>query len=118
MIMLLFWMFLLIMMISTMLMLLASTLSMKIFIDREKNSSFECGFDPKSNFRMPFSLHFYLIAIIFLIFDVEITLFFPLIVSLKTINLNMFMMVTSFLIIILLLGLYHEWKQGCLNWSF
>nr|ALO76636.1 NADH deshydrogenase subunit 3 [Melyridae sp. GENSP01] len=107
-----------ILIISSVVMMLASILSKKLVTDREKASAFECGFDPKSSFRMPFSLHFYLIAIIFLIFDVEITLFFPLIVSLKTSFLTHFSILMVFLIFILLLGLYHEWKQGALNWSF
>nr|QRM17303.1 NADH dehydrogenase subunit 3 [Cordylepherus sp. YY-2021] len=104
--------------ISMIMMILASLLSKKLFFDREKNSSFECGFDPKSNFRLPFSLHFYLIAIIFLIFDVEITLFFPLIYSMKISFMNNYIQLLMFLVIILLIGLYHEWNQGCLNWSF
>lgn len=97
---------------------MASILSKKIISDREKNSSFECGFDPKSNFRIPFSLHFFLIAIIFLIFDVEITLFFPLIFSIKLSHLYNFIILTIILITILLFGLYHEWRQGALDWTF
>nr|YP_009701200.1 NADH dehydrogenase subunit 3 [Idgia oculata]QEQ14406.1 NADH dehydrogenase subunit 3 [Idgia oculata] len=108
----------LIFLICMLVMLLASLISKKTFSDREKNSAFECGFDPKSNFRMPFSLHFFLIAIIFLIFDVEITLFFPLILSMKfSFFLNYYLMIL-FLISILLLGIYHEWNQGALNWMF
>lgn len=98
--------------------MLASILSKKIFLDREKNSSFECGFDPKSNFRIPFSLHFFLIAIIFLIFDVELTLFFPLILSIKISYIRNFNILITILIIILLIGLYHEWNQGALNWNY
>nr|AXS65203.1 NADH dehydrogenase subunit 3 [Cleridae sp. 3 KM-2017] len=103
--------------ISLIMMILASLLSKKTFQDREKNSPFECGFDPKSSARTPFSLHFFLIAMIFLIFDVEITLIFPLIITMKISKLINFFYLLSFLIFILLLGLYHEWNQGALDWT-
>nr|YP_010714879.1 NADH dehydrogenase subunit 3 [Cladiscus yunnanus]WDE20693.1 NADH dehydrogenase subunit 3 [Cladiscus yunnanus] len=103
--------------ITMILMLLATLLSKKTFLDREKNSPFECGFDPKSSARSPFSLHFFLIAMIFLIFDVEITLIFPLILIMKTSMLYNYTLISLFLILILLFGLYHEWNQGALNWT-
>nr|AXS65365.1 NADH dehydrogenase subunit 3 [Cleroidea sp. 2 KM-2017] len=103
--------------ITTIMMMIASILSKKTFSDREKNSPFECGFDPKSSARMPFSLHFFLIAIIFLIFDVEITLLFPLISSMKVTLILNYSYLSMFIIIILLGGTYHEWNQGALNWS-
>nr|ALO77677.1 NADH dehydrogenase subunit 3 [Eucnemidae sp. GENSP01] len=111
------WMSLLILIITIVLILLATLLAKKTFSDREKSSPFECGFDPKSSARIPFSLQFFLIAVIFLIFDVEITLIVPFILCMKTTN--MINMVTMFivLIMILLLGLYHEWKQGALIWA-
>nr|YP_010692554.1 NADH dehydrogenase subunit 3 [Argopistes sexvittatus]WBV77036.1 NADH dehydrogenase subunit 3 [Argopistes sexvittatus]WBV77049.1 NADH dehydrogenase subunit 3 [Argopistes sexvittatus] len=92
-------------------------ISKKTFYDREKSSPFECGFDPKSSARLPFSLHFFLIAIIFLIFDVEITLLMPLILTLKLSNILNYTIVTVTFILILILGLYHEWNQGALNWT-
>nr|YP_009000254.1 NADH dehydrogenase subunit 3 [Rapisma xizangense]AHA35660.1 NADH dehydrogenase subunit 3 [Rapisma xizangense] len=106
-----------IILISIILMILASILSKKSFSDREKNSPFECGFDPKCSARLPFSLHFFLIAIIFLIFDIEIALLFPIIIILNYSNLMMWIYVTSYFIMILLLGLYHEWNQGALEWT-
>nr|WNV61900.1 NADH dehydrogenase subunit 3 [Urodexia penicillum] len=106
-----------ILLISTIMMLISSILSKKSLIDREKSSPFECGFDPKSYSRLPFSLRFFLIAIIFLIFDVEIALIFPIILIMKFSNLFMWMMTSIIFILILLLGLYHEWNQGMLNWS-
>nr|QNP09902.1 NADH dehydrogenase subunit 3 [Ochthebius sp. IBE<ESP> RA617] len=102
--------------ISMIIMVLASILSKKTFMDREKTSPFECGFDPKSSARLPFSIQFFLIAVIFLIFDVEITLLIPLILTLKITNMIMYMTISFFFIFILLAGLYHEWNQGALNW--
>nr|AND96458.1 NADH deshydrogenase subunit 3 [Onthophagus obscurior] len=96
---------------------LSSIVSKKTFFDREKSSPFECGFDPKSSSRMPFSLHFFLIAVIFLIFDVEITLLIPIIMILKISNMMNFNIIIFFFIFILLFGLYYEWNQGALNWT-
>lgn len=97
--------------------LLASLLSKKTNFDIEKNSPFECGFDPKTSSRIPFSLHFFLIAIIFLIFDIEIALLLPLILLIKISNLINFITTFIFFILILLIGLYYEWNQGSLKWS-
>nr|ARH55032.1 NADH dehydrogenase subunit 3 [Haliplus sibiricus] len=106
-----------IILISIIMMMMASIISKKSFMDREKNSPFECGFDPKNSARMPFSLHFFLIAVIFLIFDVEIALLMPMIIIMKFSNLMSWMIVSFFFIWILLIGLFHEWNQGALNWS-
>nr|AML25912.1 NADH dehydrogenase subunit 3 [Staphylinidae sp. BMNH 1274216] len=102
--------------ISMIVMSISSILSKKTFMDREKSSPFECGFDPKSSPRMPFSLQFFLIAMIFLIFDVEITLLIPLILTMKMVNLTNYLIISFFFILILLIGLFHEWNQGALNW--
>nr|QNP10064.1 NADH dehydrogenase subunit 3 [Ochthebius peisonis] len=110
------YMSMVIFLISSIMMILASILSKKTFMDREKASPFECGFDPKSSARLPFSIQFFLIAVIFLIFDVEITLLIPLILTLKITNMIMYLSISTFFIFILLMGLYHEWKQGALNW--
>nr|QTZ18974.1 NADH dehydrogenase subunit 3 [Epicypta sp. WQY003] len=108
---------LVILLISIVMMSLASILSKKSFMDREKCSPFECGFDPKQSSRIPFSLQFFLITIIFLIFDVEIVLLMPLIIIMKFSNLMIWSFSSFFFIIILLIGLYHEWAQGALEWS-
>nr|AND95980.1 NADH deshydrogenase subunit 3 [Onthophagus cf. tragus] len=112
-----FYLSTLIFIICNILMILSSIISKKSFIDREKSSPFECGFDPKSSSRMPFSLHFFLIAVIFLIFDVEITLLIPIIMMLKISNIYNLSLIITFFIIILLFGLYYEWSQGALNWT-
>nr|QWX90404.1 NADH deshydrogenase subunit 3 [Bradysia impatiens] len=103
--------------ITNIMMILALMLSKKSFYDREKNSPFECGFDPKSSSRLPFSLRFFLITIIFLIFDVEITLIFPMIPMMFKAELLNWFFTSTFFIMILLLGLFHEWKQGALEWT-
>lgn len=94
--------------ISAFVIILASLLSKKTTFDSEKNSPFECGFDPKTSSRMPFSLHFFLIAIIFLIFDIEIALLLPLIILIKISNLINLISTFVFFILILLVGLYYE----------
>nr|YP_009433959.1 NADH dehydrogenase subunit 3 [Prosopocoilus confucius]ANY60162.1 NADH dehydrogenase subunit 3 [Prosopocoilus confucius] len=104
--------------ISTLMISISSILSKKSFSDREKSSPFECGFDPKSSSRLPFSLQFFLIAVIFLIFDVEIALLIPLISIMKISKIIMFISISSFFIVILLAGLFHEWNQGALEWAF
>nr|YP_007890458.1 NADH dehydrogenase subunit 3 [Hebomoia glaucippe]AGG84354.1 NADH dehydrogenase subunit 3 [Hebomoia glaucippe] len=104
--------------ISNLLMIISSLLSKKSNLDREKCSPFECGFDPKNLPRIPFSLHFFLITVIFLIFDVEIALIFPIIPTFSLTNKIIWFKMTSFFIIILLIGLYHEWNQKMLNWTY
>ena len=87
------------------------------FLDREKISPFECGFTPRQLARLPFSLRFFLVAIVFLIFDVELVLIFPLVISLGSnvgfISLN----VVVVFIIALIAGLYYELNQGRLSWA-
>nr|ARX95721.1 NADH dehydrogenase subunit 3 [Armigeres subalbatus] len=113
----LFTMSMIIFIITIIVMLLASILSKKTIMDREKASPFECGFDPMNYSRLPFSLRFFLIAIIFLIFDVEIALILPMILIIKTSNLLNWSITSLFFIFILLIGLYHEWNQGALEWN-
>lgn len=91
--------------------------SKKTFSDREKNRPFECGFDPKNSARIPFSLQFFLIAVIFVIFDVELTLLLPIVTTMKICNFYNYTVTTRIFLIILLVGLYHEWNEGALNWA-
>nr|UEK25852.1 NADH dehydrogenase subunit 3 [Pachygrapsus fakaravensis] len=103
--------------IASIVMILATLLAKKTINDREKNSPYECGFDPKGSARLPFSLRFFLIAVIFLIFDVEITLLLPIASTLNITNVFSWITTTLIFLIILLFGLYYEWYQGALNWS-
>nr|YP_009720752.1 NADH dehydrogenase subunit 3 [Athalia icar]QGL07070.1 NADH dehydrogenase subunit 3 [Athalia icar] len=102
--------------ISIIIMILSSILSKKSISDKEKISPFECGFDPKNMYRNTFSIQFFLIAIIFLIFDVEITLLLPLILTLKASNLKIWFILVNYFILILIMGLLYEWKFGALDW--
>ena len=110
-------MVLIIFLISALVIVIASVLSKKTLSDREKNSPFECGFDPKGTARLPFSLRFFLIAVIFLIFDVEITLLLPLASIINISNIKSWSITGLLFLAILLVGLYHEWNQGALNWA-
>lgn len=93
-------------------------LSKKSFNDREKLSPFECGFDQKSSSRRPFSLRFFLITIIFLIFDVEIALILPAIINFNFLNSSTWILLNILFILVLIIGLLHEWNQGALEWSY
>nr|YP_009351800.1 NADH dehydrogenase subunit 3 [Ephelotermes taylori]AQP30680.1 NADH dehydrogenase subunit 3 [Ephelotermes taylori] len=103
--------------LSSIIMMLATLISKKINEDREKSSPFECGFDPKNSARLPFSSRFFLIAVIFMIFDVEIALLLPMPITMLTSNIKSWLMISSLFLLILIIGLYHEWNQGSLEWS-
>nr|UQJ75267.1 NADH dehydrogenase subunit 3 [Pterotermes occidentis]URX54389.1 NADH dehydrogenase subunit 3 [Pterotermes occidentis] len=104
--------------LTTIIMIFTSMISKKNIEDREKSSPFECGFDPKSSARLPFSLRFFLIAVIFLIFDVEIALLLPMTIVMTTSNTKSWMMISTTFLLILIIGLYHEWNQGSLEWAY
>nr|WNL54062.1 NADH dehydrogenase subunit 3 [Microcerotermes sp. 2 MLW-2023a]WNL54075.1 NADH dehydrogenase subunit 3 [Microcerotermes sp. 2 MLW-2023a]WNL54101.1 NADH dehydrogenase subunit 3 [Microcerotermes sp. 2 MLW-2023a]WNL54114.1 NADH dehydrogenase subunit 3 [Microcerotermes sp. 2 MLW-2023a]WNL54296.1 NADH dehydrogenase subunit 3 [Microcerotermes sp. 2 MLW-2023a] len=103
--------------LSTAIMVLTTMISKKINEDREKSSPFECGFDPSNSARLPFSSRFFLIAVIFMIFDVEIALLLPMPITMMTSNIKSWMIISSVFLLILIIGLYHEWNQGSLEWS-
>nr|ASY98399.1 NADH dehydrogenase subunit 3 [Prohierodula picta]ASY98536.1 NADH dehydrogenase subunit 3 [Prohierodula sp. JZ-2017] len=111
------FMSIIIMMISLIVMVLTNLLSKKNIEDREKSSPFECGFDPISSSRLPFSLRFFLIAIIFLIFDVEIALILPMTIIPFSSNMMIWTITSMLFLMILTIGLYHEWNQGSLEWA-
>merc|ERR1712105_155283 len=87
---------------------LGQRLSIKIRADREKISPFECGFTPKINARMPFSIRFFLLALVFLIFDVELVLISPYLLVMVSGALILRSGVLISFIVILLLGVFHE----------
>nr|YP_010535291.1 NADH dehydrogenase subunit 3 [Megacopta horvathi]UYA97778.1 NADH dehydrogenase subunit 3 [Megacopta horvathi]UYA97791.1 NADH dehydrogenase subunit 3 [Megacopta horvathi] len=92
-------------------------ISAKSIMDREKMSPFECGFDPIKSARTPFSIQFFLLAVLFLIFDIEIALILPIIITMKWTMTGKWVLTIASFMMILLLGLYHEWKNGMLEWA-
>jgi len=84
--------------------------------DPEKLSAYECGFEPFNDSRMEFDVRFYLVAILFIIFDLEIAFLFPWAVSLSQIGLFGFISMMIFLFI-LTVGFIYEWKKGALDWE-
>ena len=84
--------------------------------DPEKLSAYECGFEPFEDSRMEFDVRFYLVAILFIIFDLEIAFLFPWAISLGKIGLLGFFSMMIFLFI-LTIGFIYEWKKGALDWE-
>ena len=84
--------------------------------DSEKLSAFECGFAPFEDARMKFDVRYYLIAILFILFDLEIAFLFPWAVVLQEIGLFGFVAMMIFLAI-LVVGFIYEWKKGALDWE-
>ncbi len=84
--------------------------------DPEKLSAYECGFEPFEDSRMEFDVRFYLVAILFIIFDLEIAFLFPWAISLGNIGLLGFCSMMIFLFI-LTVGFIYEWKKGALEWE-
>jgi NADH:ubiquinone oxidoreductase subunit 3 (subunit A) len=84
--------------------------------DSEKLSAYECGFDPYEDARNVFDVRFYLVAILFLIFDLEAAYFFPWCVSLSFLSLDGFWGMVDF-IVELLFGFIYAWRIGALDWE-
>ena len=80
--------------------------------DSEKLSPYECGFEAFEDTRMKFDVRYYLVAILFIIFDLEIAFLFPWAVALKEIGLSMVVFLG-----ILVVGFIYEWKKGALEWE-
>lgn len=83
----------------------------------QKLTPFECGFNPISYRRLPFSIHFFIIAVIFLIFDIEIIIIIPIILTIKTSIIKYWLITSIMFLVILIVGLLHEWKNGIIEWT-
>jgi len=84
--------------------------------DAEKLSAYECGFDAFDDARMHFDIRFYLVAILFIIFDLEVAFLFPWAISLKEVGIFGFWSMMVFLGI-LTIGFVYEWRKGALEWD-
>jgi NADH-quinone oxidoreductase subunit A len=84
--------------------------------NQEKNSPYECGFEAFEDARMKFDVRYYLVAILFILFDLEITFLFPWAVVINQIGLFGFFAMMIFLGI-LVVGFVYEWKKGALDWE-
>ena len=84
--------------------------------DPEKLSAYECGFEPFNDSRMEFDIRFYLVAILFIIFDLEIAFLFPWAITLGNLGYFGFFSMMLFLFI-LTIGFIYEWKKGALDWE-
>nr|QOZ40957.1 NADH dehydrogenase subunit 3 [Berghia stephanieae] len=82
----------------------------------EKLSAFECGFDPLSKMRAPFSTRFFLLVVLFLIFDIEIALLFPVLSAIPSQSSSVLFLSLGVFLLILLVGMFHEWNEGALDW--
>ncbi len=84
--------------------------------DASKNAAYECGFDPFEDSRKQFDVRFYLVAILFIIFDLEVAFLFPWAVSLGAIGAFGFWSMIVFLAV-LTVGFIYEWRKGALDWE-
>nr|ADO66154.1 NADH dehydrogenase subunit 3 [Pelophylax saharicus] len=85
--------------------------------DTEKLSPYECGFDPLGSARLPYSMRFFLVAILFLLFDLEIALLLPTPWAIQLPNPLVSIIWASVIVILLTIGFIYEWLQGGLDWA-
>ncbi len=97
-------------------MVLGSILVAKQKPDPDKNSAYECGFDAFGDARNKFDVRFYLVTLLFIIFDLEIAFLFPWAIALKDIGVFGFWSMVTFLGV-LTVGFIYEWKKGALDWE-
>ena len=84
--------------------------------DTQKNSAYECGFEAFSDSRMKFDVRYYLVAILFIVFDLEIAFLFPWAVALDTVG-RVGLVAMGIFLAILVVGFVYEWKKGALEWD-
>ena len=113
-----FWIFIFLIfscVLSAIIFFLSYVLSSKLD-DAEKLTIYECGFNPFNDSRSEFNIKFYIIAILFLIFDLEISYLFPFVVCLDLLqNIGIYFML--FFLFALTIGFFYEWKKGALDWD-
>nr|QTT57971.1 NADH dehydrogenase subunit 3 [Plectrocnemia sp. 1 YW-2021a] len=92
-------------------------ISKNMKISFNKLSPFECGFNNFTKYQYPFSLNFYLMTILFLMFDIEITIILPFFILFKVSKMKMFLITFIFFMNLMTLSLFYEWNQNILNWK-
>lgn len=100
----------------SLIMVFAPMIALRQKPDVEKASPYECGFEAFGDARGKFDVRFYLVAILFIIFDLEVAFLFPWAISLKEIGVAGFWSMMAFLTI-LTIGFIYEWKKGALEWE-
>nr|AWN56205.1 NADH dehydrogenase subunit 3 [Dinocampus coccinellae] len=108
--------FMITLILSMLILMLNYLFSKKINIMRMKSSSFECGFEMFESIRLPFSLQFFVTAILFLVFDIEIIYLFSMIILSEILMFKIWMKCSFFILLILYLGLEFEKNEGSLKW--
>jgi NADH:ubiquinone oxidoreductase subunit 3 (subunit A) len=84
--------------------------------DIEKFAMYECGFTPRDNTKQPFNIHFYVVGLLFILFDIEITFLFPLVMIIDEMSYIGFISIYIFFFV-LFLGIFYEWTIGVLDWE-
>lgn len=106
---------LVLLLVAVLLLSLSPLIGVKHNIYYEDSTPFECGFDPIGGGRLDFSIRFFLIAVVFLIFDVEIALLLPLIIVKLNRYYNTWGLLRLFFLLVLRFGTIYEWKEGALD---
>ena len=103
--------------LSFLMIFLGKILSKKRTSDREFQRPFECGFSTFREHRLTFSLHFFIVALVFILFDIELIILFPLIIEVVFKHSLLTQLFFLFFLVLLTLGLLREWNQGALEWA-